>query len=95
MKILLHDRFRYQNLMCCHCHHSSASVDVREEMQPHPCFDFLVWFDPDKLTRKSVFLNVLRHADKLVCSPAGLAFVSKEGTLFSTLREITEIRHEL
>ena len=57
---------------------SSASVDVREEMQPHPCFDFLVWFDPDKLTRKSVFLNVLRHADKLVCSPAGLAFVSKE-----------------
>ena len=55
----------------------AASVDVREEMEPHPCFDFLVWFDPERLTRRSVFLNVLRHADKLVCSPAGVAFVSE------------------
>ena len=46
-------------------------------MEPHPCFDFLVWFDPEKLTRRSVFLNVLRYADKLVCSPAGVAFVSE------------------
>ena len=52
-------------------------MDVREEMEPHPCFDFLVWFDPEKLTRRSVFLNVLRYADKLVCSPAGVAFVSE------------------
>ena len=56
----------------------AASVDVREEMDPHPCFDFLVWFDPARLSRKSVFLNVLRHADKLVCSPAGVAFVTEE-----------------
>ena len=56
----------------------TASVDVREEMDPHPCFDFLVWFDPERLTRSSVFLNVLRHADKLVCSPAGVAFVNED-----------------
>ena len=53
-------------------------MDVREEMAPHPCFDFLVWLDPERLTRRSVFLNVLRHADRLVCSPAGVAFVTEE-----------------
>ena len=58
-------------------------MDVREEMEPHPCFDFLVWFDPEKLTRRSVFLNVLRYADKLVCSPAGIAFVSEENRMDS------------
>ena len=56
----------------------TASVDIREEMDPHPCFDFLVWLDPERLTRRSVFLNVLRHADRLVCSPAGVVFVTEE-----------------
>jgi sugar lactone lactonase YvrE len=53
-------------------------VDIRDELSPHPCLDFFVFFDPKKLTRKNVFMNVLRHADKIVCSPAGVAF-DKEG----------------
>ena len=53
----------------------SASVDIRDGLQPHPCMDFLVSFHPDKLSRVNHFLNDLRHGDvKMACSPAGIAF---------------------
>ena len=51
----------------------TASVDVRDELRPHPCQDFIVQEDP-LLGRMSEYLDHLRNGENLICSPAGIAF---------------------
>ncbi len=58
----------------------AGSVDVRSQLSPHPCLDFLVLEDP-VTGRTNLSMSEARKAG-VVCSPRGVAFSGYDTMLY-------------